>query len=348
MQKMRAFTLACSTPWAITPEALRQILEISAREHIPDFEAVEAKKARRVDQTDTMTIHEGGVAILPIIGPIFRYANLFTEYSGGAAVSSLARDFNTALSDPSVKAIILNIDSPGGEITGIGEFAQMVFDGRAKKPIKAYVGGLGASAAYWIASAAGEIIADATAMLGSIGVVAAVPNPDKRSSRDVEFVSSQSPRKRPNPNTESGKGQIQAMVDDLAAVFVGAVAKHRAVSTSTVLEKFGQGDVFVGRKAVAAGLADRLGSFEQIVSELASGKSLVRYKAKVAAVDPVAENKRLRAELAAPKSEPTKAAASNPTIETPPSPAPMTDARRRELLGLTPAGRLALNSKLNK
>ncbi|HEY6403773.1 MAG TPA: S49 family peptidase, partial [Blastocatellia bacterium] len=258
---------------------------------------------------------------------------------------------NAALDNPNVKSILLNIDSPGGEITGISEFAQMIYNARSRKPITAYIGGLGASAAYWIASAAGEIVADATAMLGSIGVVAAVPNPDRRSSRDVEFVSSQSPRKRPNPNTESGKSQIQEMVDDLAAVFIGAVARNRGVSVNTVMEKFGQGDVFVGKKAVAAGLADRLGSFEQIVSELASGRDPVRYKAKAAALDPFAENKRLRAELAALNQEPTKAAA----IEAPSSsssssssPAPMTDARRRALLKMTHFGRQIIQSEKPK
>src|SRR5262249_42337824 len=161
-----------------------------------------------------------------------------TAISGGASVDALARDFNQALNDPSIRAIVLNVDSPGGEVTGISELAEMIFAARPRKRVVAYVGGMGASAAYWIASAATEIIADATALVGSIGIVAAVPNPEKRSARDVEFVSSQSPRKRPNPNTESGKSQIQVMVDDLAAVFISAVAKYRAVSANTVLEKF--------------------------------------------------------------------------------------------------------------
>lgn len=341
--KTRSLNHAFSGPWAITPEALQLILEIAAREHIPDFEAVAAKRARRVDQADTMTIRESGVAVIPVVGPIFRYANLFTEISGGTSVSALARDFNGALNDPSIKAILLNVDSPGGEVAGISEFAQMVFDGRGKKRIAAYADGMMASAAYWIASAAGEIIADATAIIGSIGIVAAVPNPEKRSARDVEFVSSQSPRKRPNPNTESGKSQIQAMVDDLATVFVGAVAKHRAVSTATVLEKFGQGDVFVGKKAVAAGLADRLGSFEQLVSDLAAGRRACGPGATMALADLEAENRRLRAQLAPLRQEPAK----NAIIEAP-SPAPMTDVRRRALLGLTPRGRQVLESERAK
>ena len=341
MKTLRAFNYARSTPWAITPEALQLILEISAREHVLDFEAVAAKRARRVDQADTMMIREGGVAVIPVVGPIFRYANLFTEISGGTSVATLAQDLNKALNDPSVKAILLNVDSPGGEVAGISELAQMVFDGRKKKRIAAYADGMMASAAYWIASAAGEIVADATAIIGSIGIVAAVPNPEKRSARDVEFVSSQSPKKRPNPNTESGKTQIQAMVDDLAEVFVGAVARNRGVSAATVLEKFGQGDVLVGKKAVAAGLADRLGSFEQIVSELAAGKRGHGLRATMSLADLEAENKRLRAQLAG---DVRPVPSSNSTRRQPPS----VSDRRRELLAMTGLGRRVLETEKAK
>lgn len=286
---LRAFSLACSIPWAITPEALQQILDISTREHLPDFEAVAARKARRLDGAESVRIRENGVAVISITGPVFRYADFFTEISGGATIESLSRDFNAVLNDPSISAILLNIDSPGGEVAGVNEFAQMVFEARGRKPIVAYVDGLGASAAYWIASAAHEIVADATALIGSIGVVAAVPNPDKKSAREVEFVSSQSPKKRPNPNTESGKDQIQALVDDLAEVFVETVARNRGVSARTVLGEFGQGAVLVGQKAVDAGLADRMGSFEEVVADLAAGKKPRRYKPKMAAEDAIVE-----------------------------------------------------------
>lgn len=272
MSELRAFTKATSVPWAITPESLQQIFEIAAREHIPDFEAVAARRARRMDGAEGVQIREGGVAVISVTGPIFRYADFFTEFSGGATVSSLARDFTSAKNDPNVTAIVLNIDSPGGEVAGINEFSQMIFDARGKKPIVAYVDGLGASAAYWIASATDEIVADATALLGSIGVVAAVPNPAAKTARDIEFVSSQSPKKRPDPNTESGKAQIQELVDSLADVFVSTMARNRGVSEEKVLADFGQGAVLVGQKAVGAGLADRLGSFEELVAELASAK----------------------------------------------------------------------------
>ncbi|MBO0155228.1 S49 family peptidase, partial [Vibrio parahaemolyticus] len=83
----------------------------------------------------------------------------------------LAQDFTQALNDPSIKAILLNIDSPGGEAKGIHELAEMIYQARGKKRIIAYDGGNACSAAYWIASACDEIVIDATGCAGSIGTV---------------------------------------------------------------------------------------------------------------------------------------------------------------------------------
>ena len=224
---------------------------------------------RRHDQADQARL-ANGVAVINVTGPIVRYADTFSAISGATSVDTLARDFATALADPAVDSILLNIDSPGGEVAGINEVAQMVFEARGKKPICAYVDHMACSAAYWIASAADEIVTDATGMLGSIGVVMVMPNPDARSARDVQFVSSQSPKKRPNPNTESGREQIQGTVDALAEVFIAAVARNRGRSSEQVVAEFGQGGVFVGQQAVDAGLADRLGNFETTLAEMAA------------------------------------------------------------------------------
>jgi ClpP class serine protease len=264
MAMRKAYNLICGQPWAITQEALGQMIAIARREE-SDLAAVEAQKAQRLANTSTVG-ERGGVAILPVSGPIFRYANLFSDISGATSVQILARDFSAALNDPSIRAIILNIDSPGGEVNGISEFAAMVYGARGKKPITAYVGGTGCSAAYWIASAADEIVADDTAILGSIGVIAALPADD--SDGDIIFISSQSPRKHPDPKTEAGAADIQAVIDATAQVFVESVARYRGVSADTVLSSFGQGGVFVGQQAVEAGLADRLGSFEGVLEGL--------------------------------------------------------------------------------
>jgi signal peptide peptidase SppA len=276
---MKALDLASSVPWAIRPESLEAILAIAAREDIPQDvvaammtsgspEAVAARLGKPLDNTHAVSIRDG-VAVIPVAGPIFRHANLFSEISGATTTDAIARDLTTALDNPSVRSILLEIDSPGGEVAGTAELAGMIRAAHERKPVTAYVDDLGASAAYWLASAAGEIVAAPTAVLGSIGVVAVMKDPAKKKSADLEFVSSKSPNKRPDLTTEAGKAQIQATVDALADVFFADVARYRGVPVETVQSDFGQGGVFVGQQAVDAGLADRVGSFEQTLRDLA-------------------------------------------------------------------------------
>ena len=167
---MRIWNRITGDPWAITETALHTILEIAARENERP-EAVAAKLGRELQNTYQVTEREG-VAILPITGPLFRYANLFTKVSGASSYELIARDFTAALENPQIKAIILDIDSPGGEVNGVSELSNMIFEARGKKPVSAYASGDAASGAYWIASAADEIVVSETAALGSIGVVA--------------------------------------------------------------------------------------------------------------------------------------------------------------------------------
>src|SRR5690606_4035038 len=140
------------------PHALDNLLAIADR--MGDPAALVTKQGQRLESARTVSVRDG-VAIVPVVGPIFRYANLFTEISGATSTQVLATDIRAALDDPNIKAIILNIDSPGGIASGINELAEMIYEGRARKRIVAYGGGTVASAAYWIASAANEIVIDA-------------------------------------------------------------------------------------------------------------------------------------------------------------------------------------------
>lgn len=258
------------------------LLDIAARENTPAM--VEAARALRADRIERQAVmfrsgrpldgtHErvtvrGGVAIIPIEGPIFRHADLFSEASGATSLDTIARNIQIALDAPEVESILLSVDSPGGDAFGISEAANTIMAARSQKPITAYIDGFGASAAYWLASAASDVVVDDLALVGSIGVVMAVPDPSKALTRDITFVSSQSPHKRPNPTTEQGKEKFQTLVDDMADVFIAAVSRQRNVSVETVLSDFGQGGLFVGQQAVTTGLADRVGSFEQVITEL--------------------------------------------------------------------------------
>lgn len=221
------------------------------------------KGTRRVSQA-------GRVAIVPIVGPIIPRNGFFT--SGMSSLQSISYDFNAAMNSNEIDSIILNIDSPGGEITGIGDFAKMVFEAREKKKIISFVYGWGASAGYWIASAGSEIVIAETGEVGSIGVVSAYTSfkkaREKAGIKDIEIVSSQSPNKRLDPESRKGQAAIQSIVDELADVFIGAVAKFRGTTPDEVLENYGQGSMMVAQSAIENGLADRIGTLEGVIEEL--------------------------------------------------------------------------------
>jgi ClpP class serine protease len=262
--RVSAFDLVSAQPWAITPAMLEIIGAIARRENDAP-EAVEARIGRPLQNARKVTLR-GNVAVVPVTGPVFRYANLMTEISGATSLEVLAKDFTAALDDPAVSSIVLNIDSPGGQAAGISEFASMVRG--AKKTVVAYIDGSGASAAYWIAAAASEIVVSKTGEVGSIGAVVAI-DPARAKTGMVEIVSSQSPKKRPDITTDEGRSQIQSRIDQLAQVFVEDVAAYRGVSVETVLAKFGQGDMRMGAEAVAIGMADRVATLEEVIAGLA-------------------------------------------------------------------------------
>jgi signal peptide peptidase SppA len=212
---------------------------------------------------------EGGVAVIDITGVITPRASFLNMLLGGTDVPSIQRELNDALADSSISKIVLNIDSPGGAVTGISELADQVYKARSIKPIEAFVPGMAASAAYWIASATSRITIADTASVGSIGVVGTVI--DDRVRQGIqgitfhEIVSSNAPRKRPDPLTPEGRGVLQNNIDSVASVFTAKVAHYRGVSEKTVNADFGQGGIVIGATAVRAGLADAIGGFENVL-----------------------------------------------------------------------------------
>jgi ClpP class serine protease len=356
---MTAFDAALGTPWAIRPDVLEQILAIAAREHEVTPEALEAYRAESVARADTLE-QRGSVAILTATGPLFRRANLFTEFSGATSYDILRRDLQVALDNRDVRSILLNIDSPGGAVNGCGELAKAIY--AAEKPVVAYVGGTGASAAYWLASAARQVVVDDSAELGSIGVLLGITDTREqdraRGVRDIEFVSSQSPMKNPDPDLPEGAASYQKRADDLAAVFIAAVAKHRGMMPAEVTAEFGQGGVFVGADAVAAGMADSVGTFEDTLARLSREQDIPRAPAvkdrRRAALDepaaePAAPHSRSKEKLMADEQQAgEQPAAPTVDVDAERKAAVAADRKRRsEIMGLDEAqGREALAEHL--
>jgi ClpP class serine protease len=247
-------------PWALHRETFESLIR-SADTAGPGIKLPAQPSRKRV---------EDGVAIIDIAGVITPRASILSMLFGGMDLQTIQYEMDSALADSSVKKIMLNIDSPGGAVAGVSEMADRIFAARSIKPIEAFVSGMGASAAYWLAAAASRIVVSDTAMVGSIGVVGiAIDDRVRQGMQGItihEIVSSTAPKKRPDLSTPEGRAVMQNGVDSLASVFTAKVATYRRVSENKVISDFGQGGVLVGIAAVRAGMADGIGTFESVAT----------------------------------------------------------------------------------
>lgn len=238
--------------YAMTAEALNDLIVIDAKFSAAQLAAEHSAPSKPFEP--------GIVAVITINGVLFPRDNLFTWLGYGVALTTIQDLLAKAANAHQVERIILNFDSPGGSVTGINELANFIK--AIDKPVTAYVSGLAASAAYWLAAACNEIVCDATAVLGSIGVVGIYRRDNGQS---IEIVSSNAANKRPDPATDAGRLVIQQSINYLETVFIGALGTLRPVlSESSILAL--RGDIVIGNQAVQSGLADSLGSLQDVIS----------------------------------------------------------------------------------
>lgn len=265
-------------PWAIQPEKLLEIQAIYAthlRGEKIDIEAVEKRIGRPLNNEPKGYEIRDGVAVLPISGVLAKKMNLFASISGGASYELVARDFNQALADPAVEAIAMVIDSPGGTVDGVQQLGDAIFAARGVKPVGALADGTMASAAYWIGAQADVVMAASdTTLVGSIGVVASHQDisaaEEKAGIKTSEITAGKYKRiaSQHAPLSDEGRADIQARVDYLYEVFVGAVAKARGVNVEQVLSDMADGRVFIGQQAVKAGLVDGVSTLDGLIANL--------------------------------------------------------------------------------
>ena len=242
-------------PWAITKGGLEQIIAV-----VEQRGALEAKNAEI--KFGQEAIIQDRVATIPVKGPLFQKANLFSQMSDASSYDLLSRDVRLADQNDDVDAIVLSINSPGGIHYGISDVYDAIQE--TSKPVTAYVDGQAASAAYWIASAADEIVMNRTAEVGSIGSVMKVAYGEEEGVR--EFVAAQSPYKRLNVDNEENVESYQQEVDAAAQDFIADVAKGRGVSPEHVENNYGKGAMLLSRDAERIGMVDRVSSYENAVS----------------------------------------------------------------------------------
>jgi capsid assembly protease len=257
--------------WAILPEYLQNVLAESILE---DPGAADRQAVARPGQKS------GGVAHVPIFGTITHRDSFWSQLFGGAGatVERLTQTLRGLADDPAVSTVLLEIDSPGGTVSGVPELAAEVRALRAKKHVVALANSLAASAAYWIASQADEIVATPEAMIGSIGVFTYHVDYSAQLEQDgvkVTFVSAGKYKTEANPYqplSDEAQAHLQSLIDDAYGLFVSDVAKGRGVTPATVRSDYGQGRVLTAQDAKAAGMINRIATADETIKRLTGAR----------------------------------------------------------------------------
>ncbi len=222
---------------------------------------------------------ENGVAILPIVGSLVNRGAWIGASSGLVSYEGIAAQLREARADPEVRAILLDIDSPGGEATGMFATAKLVSAINQTKPVLAFVNDVAASAAYGIASAAREIVVSPTSMVGSIGV--ALTHFDRSGELEDRGVKptlihagAHKVDGHPfGPLSDAVRADLQAEVMMIYDQFVGLVAEGRAGQISADAIRATEARTYLGSDAISQGLADNVASLDEVIATFAQPPS---------------------------------------------------------------------------
>lgn len=222
-------------------------------------------------------------------------------------VDDLAAKLKQAREDASVKAIVLRIDSPGGEVTASDILYREVLRTDEVKPVIAYIESVGASGAYYAAMGSRRVIAHELGITASIGVILQTLNVEQLATKvGVSALTFKSGKMKDllNPArapTEEEKVYVQGLIDETYDKFVGIVAERRKMNEKALRAELADGRIVSGKLAAAAGLIDATGYFEDALAEARKAADLPEDAPVVRLVAPFTFSSFLRTWGEAPK-----------------------------------------------
>lgn len=276
-----------NTPVAIAPHKMDVLVAVfgeragySADEINAMVEAIEsatpearilAKDWSEPADRKSYQVSSEGIAIIPVQGTLMKKAGGLMALSGCASYEKITSQLHDAVNDSGIKAIMLDVDSPGGETHGLFELSDLIYSMRGTKPIYASADDSAYSAAYTIASAADKVFVTRTGGVGSIGVFALhqeTAELDKKLGVKFTYIKAGKKKTAGNPHeplAKSAESDIQNEVDRQAEMFIATVARNRGVSAEKV-EATEAGCLYA--EAAVPLLADKVGTFDDAMEEL--------------------------------------------------------------------------------
>lgn len=266
-----------STPWALEPARGREYAAILTRrvngERATEQELAVAAAIRAERNLRKSKARPSSIALVALHGVMTQRADIFDQMSGMCSTLELERQIDEAASDPSIEAIVMDVDSPGGSVYGVEQLALKVRAAAEKKKVTAVVNSLAASGAYWVASNASELVVAPDGEVGSVGVY--IMHREMSRALDaagtkVTYIKAGKNKTAGNPHeplTIDSAAELQKSVDDYYDLFVRAVARGRNATLTKVREGFGQGGTVRAKEAVAEGMADRIGTLDDVLGK---------------------------------------------------------------------------------
>lgn len=259
------------SPWMILPDKLANLTPMGPRDRIAKKMSAEG----RLDFSPPVSV-VNGIATVEVTGTLTRRPDFWQAYFDGVSSELLAEKIESLAADESVDAIVLRIDSPGGEAAGMSEVAKSIKAAGQLKPIVSVVNELCASGAYYIASQTSAIYAGSeTAVVGSIGTLMVLFDTSQLfKMAGVEAVVLATGQYKGTgapgtPITDEQKAYLQGLVDDTQRLFAAAVQGGRGL-TDKQINAVADGRVFHATDALKLKLIDGIQTYDQTITGLHS------------------------------------------------------------------------------
>jgi signal peptide peptidase SppA len=260
--------------WAMEESKLLAIVDLLAMQAEGVKFSAEEIEARISPQTAAAVARrEGAVAVVPLRGIISPRASGVQNSStgGGATAESFAESIEQMADDDGVKAIVVDADTPGGNVLGVDEASAAVAAVKGRKPIVVQVTGNLASAGYWIGASADEIIVSPSSAVGAIGVRTAYDDVTEALAkagvtRQIIAAGKFKGEGLLGPLSDDTRAYMQGRIDDYYGMFVDRVAAGRGVAASAVRDGFGQGRMLGAQAAVREKMADRVATMKDTLA----------------------------------------------------------------------------------